>query len=438
MSVLDKINKIVFTPGHGGPDSGAVRGDGLKEADTTRIICDSISELSNQYETNGLEIVIEDKLNQLNLTGVVGFFNKKYKQFNKSINNNTLVVEIHQDGNYPQAELERQNKQMGTYYYQGDRESKELAYALRQKFVEYGAYNATPEQYEDFNGTWAKGHYLPWRGFHLGFIQNTKALSLIIECGYISGSNRQEDLDRFAMWIFRAFVELKGRKPATRRGKKEMEKTNMIIPEIQRAISSLQNINEEEKANLIYSLREGSNDPTYIARVLADKQRDINLFYESKIKLEEELKALKENSNQIVTYNPSQASQVAKEPLLDDNYTSTPRIKHVQMNTPNIDGFVNRIKEISDNRQLQDSTNNFVAEAGKAIKQKSWKRFTITLLYFLLTAGSLIFSVLYPEQKWITEIVNQTVKNDTMGALLALVTGGYITAQTITDIKKMK
>jgi hypothetical protein len=235
------------------------------------------------------------------------------------------------------------------------------------------------------------------------------------------------------MWIFRSFVELKGRKLATKRGKKEMEKANLIIPEIQKAISSLQNINEEEKANLIYSLREGSNDPAYIARVLADKQKDISLFYESKIKLEEELKALKENSNQIVTYNPSQASQVAKEPLLDDNYTSTPRIKHVQMNTPNIDGFVNRIKEISDN-----STNSFVAEDGKAIKQKSWKRFTITLLYFLLTAGSLIFSVLYPEQKWITEIVNQTVKNDTMGALLALVTGGYITAQTITDIKKMK
>ncbi len=203
--MFENINKFVFTPGHGQGDPGAVSGN-RKEADNVKVICGYIDTYLKSRQINS-EVL--DRDNNLGLQASINEVNRRYPAFNNNSNDNYIVFEIHQDMNAPQLPDEQENGQMGVYYFKDDDLSFKIADGLCKKFISYGAYNVNDNNLGNFAGTWRQDHYLDWAGYHLGFINFTKPLAMIIECGYISGRNSDEDLQEFALWIARAIYELK-------------------------------------------------------------------------------------------------------------------------------------------------------------------------------------------------------------------------------------
>lgn len=212
---LQDINRVVITPGHGGGDPGAVA-NGRTESENVIKICQYLQQCYNNDRIDGLLVEIIDPQNKLNLQPSIDLLNDRYPAYNPSTNNNVLAIEVHQDQNAPNLPADQQNRQMGIYYFQNDSHSQELAIELTKKFISYGAFDVQDGNPENFSGTWRRGHYLEWQGFYLGFVNNTNAWSVIIECGYVSGNNSDDDLKRFAFWIFQALKEIKtGRGIAT-------------------------------------------------------------------------------------------------------------------------------------------------------------------------------------------------------------------------------
>jgi N-acetylmuramoyl-L-alanine amidase len=207
-NMLQDINKVVITPGHGGGDPGAVS-NGRTEADNVVKICGYIQKYYDNDKISGLFIEIMDAKNELNLQPTIDILNARYPTYNPDTSNNVLAIEIHQDQNAPSLPQDQQNRQMGIYYFQNDQHSQELANTLTKKFISYGAFDVQDGNPENFTGTWRRGHYLEWQGFYLGFVNNVNAWSIIIECGFVSGNNTDEDLKRFAWWIFQALKEIK-------------------------------------------------------------------------------------------------------------------------------------------------------------------------------------------------------------------------------------
>lgn len=206
--MLHKINKIIITPGHGGGDSGAISYSKYEAINVAKI-CTYIQELADGNPIPGVKLETLDPKNSLGLQETINKLNKLYTSYSENTNDNVLAIEIHQDMNAPHLINQQQNTQMGIYYYQGDKQSLALADALAKKFISYGAYNVEDNSLDNFAGTWRRGHYLPWAGYYLGFIEKTNCWSLIIECGYISGRNSEEDLRQFAKWIYQGLWEIR-------------------------------------------------------------------------------------------------------------------------------------------------------------------------------------------------------------------------------------
>jgi hypothetical protein len=97
------------------------------------------------------------------------------------------------------------------YYYQDDEYSSQLANFFVQSFIDDGSYNGTAHNRTDFEGSWAKGHYLPWAGYRLGWIERTTAFAQLFECGYIAGRNSDEDLEEHGKVVANAIAKLFGR-----------------------------------------------------------------------------------------------------------------------------------------------------------------------------------------------------------------------------------
>lgn len=205
---LNQINKIVITPGHGAGDPGAVSGD-KTEASNNIKICQYLQELANTRPIPGCSLEILDPNNTLGLQGAIDTINNKYEAYANDKSNNVLAIEIHQDMNAPQLPDEQENTQMGVYYFANDNQSLELADELSKKWITYGAYHVLDGQPDNFAGTWRRGHYLDWAGYYLGFVNFINCWSIIIENGYISGRNSDEDLRRFAVWIYKSLYEVK-------------------------------------------------------------------------------------------------------------------------------------------------------------------------------------------------------------------------------------
>jgi N-acetylmuramoyl-L-alanine amidase len=208
INILQDINKVVITAGHGGGDPGAVSGQ-RTEAGNVIKICQYIQQFYDNDKINNLIIEIIDPKNELNLQPAIDILNARYPAYNPNSGNNVLAIEVHQDQNAPNLPQDQQDRQMGIYYFQNDTHSQELATEMTKKFISYGAYNVQDGNPENFNGTWRRGHYLEWQGFYLGFVNNVNAWSIIIECGFVSGNNSDDDLKRFAWWIFQSLKEIK-------------------------------------------------------------------------------------------------------------------------------------------------------------------------------------------------------------------------------------
>jgi hypothetical protein len=233
--MLQKFNKFVFTPGHGGGDPGAVSGTVLESNNVTKI-CRFIDEISRSTPIDGASIAILDRDNNLGLQSTINEANNLYRSYDNKRDDNTIIFEIHQDMNAPHLEDEKEKKQMGVYYFNGDPLSANIADAIVNKFISFGSYNVNDGNLSNFNGTWRQDHYLDWAGYHLGFIHHTNPLSMIIECGFVSGNHSDDELKTFAKWIYSAIYELKtGKTKQQIMYDNEKNKFNSIIERLQGA-----------------------------------------------------------------------------------------------------------------------------------------------------------------------------------------------------------
>jgi len=429
MNILNKINKIIFTAGHGNADSGAVRNDGLQERETTRKICLFLEEIAKNNNNKDLQFILEDRDNKLNLSGIIQKLNTYVKSFNNKIDSNTLCIEIHQDMNAPHLDTNRQNKQMGVYYYQDDLFSKDLAYALRANFIKYGAYNATPNNYTDFNGSWTNGHYLPWRKFYLGFIHNTKALSLIIECGYISGANTDDDLRRFAQWIYSAIVELKSKNINNLNNNQDMTRHDLYTSIKKARFNELENGLED---NLINALAQDNLD--YIV-AFAGKERLID-----QIKKDQTIADLRSQIDQMP--QPKMLSEVVIEPLRPTEETfKVKQFSDIQIVENRIQNRVEATESFAENKSTSDFRSNLIRilkKASSIFTDYSWKRFTALFSYIILTIAIPALSEIVSSD-FLTKIADIVQNSEDANRLfISLIV--YIIGQTSSDIifKKKK
>lgn len=204
----NRFNEVVLMAGHGGSDSGACRSDGLCERDTTKKIVNSIESWLRSAQ---IPVTVLDRNNDLDLAASIALINSKIGHYDTERKDNVLALEIHQDGNYPNLQKDKLNKQRGVYYYQDDEYSKSVANLFVQSFIDDGSYNATAYDRTDFDGSWSKGHYLPWAGYRLGWIEQTNPFAQLFECGYIAGENTDAQLEEHGYIAARAIAKLFGK-----------------------------------------------------------------------------------------------------------------------------------------------------------------------------------------------------------------------------------
>lgn len=207
-TLIQSIEKLVLTAGHGGRDVGAYDSRTQRaERDNNTYIAKKIYAYSQQYPIPNLEVELWDAENQYALAEEITRLNARFPF--SFAQKKILITSFHQDMFAPHLPIERQKWQVGTYYYTNDKASEQVAKDFTQEFIKNGAYNATPENQKDFNGAWYREHYLPDRKFFLGFIHRIKAFSLIFEMGYISGNHTNEELDKLASIWYQSFYFLK-------------------------------------------------------------------------------------------------------------------------------------------------------------------------------------------------------------------------------------
>jgi hypothetical protein len=95
--------------------------------------------------------------------------------------------------------------------------------------------------------------------------------------------------------------------------------------------------------------------------------------------------------------------------------------------------YNNTIKKVTGNDKIKKASTKIINEAVTATKTKSWKRFAFSLLYFLLTIGAVILSSIFPDNQAINRVYEYVSNTDNL-AFITMITGGYITGQTLTDI----
>ena len=443
--IKNKIKNIVLTPGHGGGDPGAVSNSGIQEAKQVIKICNYLAQYSNQFPMRA-KITVEDAENRLNLAQSIQALNKKFWNiFNNNSADNFLLMEVHQDMNAPHLPLDRQKWQIGVYRYEGDKMSAEFASELIENCIANGAYAGTPSR-EDFDGSWPKGHYLPWRGFYLGFIQHTKALSMILECGYVSAEHTEEELQKLAWIIYQSLYEMiEGKKLIYNNqlqqeeimfGQKKEELWNRLISD------GGQYMDNARREVIRYAL--DNNDFNYIAGELVGSWRDIESLHKQIMELKNEVARLSiQQDNFLATQQDILANNVRIEnpPVnfnneavlnmspLNSTVDSIKTINHLNLK----DKVLNSFKNLTANDKVKNASTDLINETAQATKTKSWKRFTTSLVYFFLTIGVVILNSIFPNNQAIDGIY-QFISNTENLALITMLTGGYITGQTLTDI----
>jgi hypothetical protein len=114
---------------------------------------------------------------------------------------------------------------------------------------------------------------------------------------------------------------------------------------------------------------------------------------------------------------------------LNSTIDSIKTINHLNLK----DKVLNSFKNLTANDKVKNASTDLINETAQATKTKSWKRFTTSLVYFFLTIGVVILNSLFPNSQAIDGIY-QFISNTENLALITMLTGGYITGQTLTDI----
>lgn len=363
--IKNKIKNIVLTAGHGGGDSGAVSNSGRQEAIQVIKICNYLAQYNNQFPMRA-NIIVEDAENRLNLAQSIQALNKKFwNVFNNNSADNFLLMEIHQDMNAPHLPIERQKWQIGVYRYEGDNMSKQFASELIENCIANGAYAGSPSR-DDFDGSWQKGHYLPWRGFYLGFIQNTKALSMILECGYVSAEHTEEELQKLAWIIYQSLYEMiEGKKLIINNntnnqeeimfGQKKEELWNRLITD------GGQYMSQDRQAVIRYAL--DNNDFNYIAGELVGAWKDIEGLHKQIMELKNDVARI---SMQQDTFLSKQQEILANNVTLENppvyfeaveakKENEVKKISHLTMGNSISDNSV-----INSGNKIQDIINNTI------------------------------------------------------------------------------
>ena len=267
---LDRINTIVLAAGHGEGDPGAVNGN-RKESDENIFITERIAEL---LRAKGLDVVVVP--HSLGLANSIAWLNQRYTDLYSA-----WAIEIHRDMNAPNLPEARRNDQMGVYYWgdpngdnnnsDDDVDSRAIADFMVDRFLRYGAFKGT-DNTRDFDGSWSKDHYIEWSRFHLGWMQQTKCLTHLIEHGYMSGRGDEEHLRKLAKWsayaIYEAFTGQEYEQPqpeATPAPAPVATPPTMTLQESLKAAIQSHDAFDDETKNML-SVAIDKNDADYIIK----------------------------------------------------------------------------------------------------------------------------------------------------------------------------
>jgi hypothetical protein len=132
------------------------------------------------------------------------------------------------------------------------------------------------------------------------------------------------------------------------------------------------------------------------------------------------------NNNRIKDENLQQVDSINSVNLRNKvNFASENQIEEKNLKL----SFFDRFKEIFGKKEVKDLVDKTINDSTTAIKEKSYKRFAVTVAYFLLTLIAVILDSMYANNATITAIIEVLKSPNTIGIL-----SGYIGVQTVTDI----
>lgn len=176
-----KYPNLILAAGHGGPDSGAESPDGKhKERDQAIIIVNRMAPL---LAAEGRVVVIAPHAQDTHQT--IPWVNDRYSA------GDSIAFEIHRDS----ANVSEENgasTRMGIYH-SGSAVSKPIADKFREAVITAGAHKTS----------WSRNHKESRFAGGLGFINQVRCRSFIIECAFMDGRNDDEHLT----WLARVAAE---------------------------------------------------------------------------------------------------------------------------------------------------------------------------------------------------------------------------------------
>ncbi len=226
------------------------------------------------------------------------------------------------------------------------------------------------------------------------------------------------------------------------------EKNNIENMKLNNIINALANSNIADKENIIHSLREHSNDDTYIVRALEALQNNYNSCINTYNNKQAEIEQLNEAYQVILNENRVLQAEKTNMIVRTDvpfEQEKSYKIKSVDsVNKLDNINFSNRLNEIKENnnifsnlfslfgkKEIKEKTDEIKEELKKG-KKISWKRFTSLIITLIVLIVPHFLNI--PEFENFSKILTE----DNLQYVIMLLDSFYIFFQTKTDLKNDK
>ena len=203
LPLLDKIDTLILSAGHGGNDSGTVNGK-YKEAVQIIQIVDTVAE---NLRAEGIKVVIVPHA----LDSGRAYVNERYK---KPLD--AWAVELHRDG-FKGIKEPSASKRCGVYYGTSP-DSKKIGDHIKSEFIKCGAHGTS----------WSRPD-TKVRFKRLEWIRQVNTLSHLLELGFIQGKNDQNHLAWLAMLATQVIYEAFTGKQYTGKTKPKQPKNQIAV-----------------------------------------------------------------------------------------------------------------------------------------------------------------------------------------------------------------
>ncbi len=213
------------------------------------------------------------------------------------------------------------------------------------------------------------------------------------------------------------------------------EKNNIENMKLNNIIKALSVSNIEDKANIIHSLKEYSNDDTYIVRVLEALQNNYKSALNSYNKLNENYEILEDAYSDLSLKQDKIVEAELKNPIPKIRETNE-IVRKTDSEQPKMQGVFNNFKNVDlggvvkilNTPKAQEKVEELKTEIKKG-KRISWKKFTFTLLALLSLTVPHLFNT--PEM----ESLSKALTENNLQYVILLIDAIYLFFQSDVDKK---